>query len=301
MKFTIHSNGWTVLCEDIDLAQATQDEINQIAEYVSSNTLVIARKQSMTAKELVKLGKLFGNLRNFNYDISQPHRSERVKAMMVPDGDNYIQRVTGEKDANGLPGVFGNNNELIWHCNSPVDPNRAPVVCLYGVRDTKGSVTSWANGINFYNDLSVQDKTRLETLSMNLINSIELVKFWNGQREDVLKNHPEWLYSSQTPWPLIKTTDLGQRGIYYPRYNIKNFVNYTEEESEQLCKWIDSIYLTEKYIYNHYWEDGDILFAEQWLGIHRRPYYNDMEHRVLWRFTTDFSKSLGKINADTVA
>jgi hypothetical protein len=68
MKFRIHKNGWTVFCEDIDLAQVTQEEVDQIAE----QWLAIHRRlafKDMSKRLLWRLTTDFSNSLGKNYTI----------------------------------------------------------------------------------------------------------------------------------------------------------------------------------------------------------------------------------------
>jgi hypothetical protein len=59
INYELHDNGWTVFIEDLDMKQASQDEINQIAKLIAVNTLVIIRNQNLTAPEEAKIIRMF--------------------------------------------------------------------------------------------------------------------------------------------------------------------------------------------------------------------------------------------------
>ena len=48
--------------------------------------------------------------------------------------------------------------------------------------------------------------------------------------------------------------------------------------------------LQEKYTYHHDWEDGDIVMADQWSGMHKRWAFELMHERLLHRIGFDYDK-----------
>jgi alpha-ketoglutarate-dependent taurine dioxygenase len=65
----------------------------------------------------------------------------------------------------------------------------------------------------------------------------------------------------------------------------------TEEQSRDFIKPLIDHVLQEKYLYHHDWQDGDVVIAEQWLGIHKRWRFEGMSNRILHRITFDFNNS----------
>jgi alpha-ketoglutarate-dependent taurine dioxygenase len=63
------------------------------------------------------------------------------------------------------------------------------------------------------------------------------------------------------------------------------------EEGRKLIEDLRDFCEQEKYMYHHDWQDGDVIIMEQWLGIHKRWEFSDMEKRVLHRIAMDFSKA----------
>ena len=60
MNYSIHENGWTVLA-DVDLKTITQDEVNQLARLIASNTCVVIRNQFLTVEEEMHVINMFKN------------------------------------------------------------------------------------------------------------------------------------------------------------------------------------------------------------------------------------------------
>ena len=48
--------------------------------------------------------------------------------------------------------------------------------------------------------------------------------------------------------------------------------------------------LNEEFIYHHDWDDGDVVISEQWLSVHKRWYFEDMDKRLLHRIAFNYDK-----------
>ena len=276
MNIRLHKNGWTVFLEDIDLKELTQDQANIIAGYLLTNSVVVAKGQKLTPLDEVKVCGMIGNVEDYSDGSVTP-------GFVLDNSDNKVIRVTGGVDEHGRPGMFGHVTELEWHCNRVSDPDRLPLVWLYGASGTKGSRTSWINNILTYNDLPEEKKEYFKTLKLNVGNTQQFATYYKGddyKPKDIKDHRPN----------LVNTNILGVTGMFFS-WNQVHFVEGMDPvESrkfiEELRDWCEQ----EKYMYHHDWEDGDCVLHEQWLGIHKRWAFNKMDTRVLHRIATDFSK-----------
>jgi len=269
INYHLHKNGWTVILDDVDLRYSTQEDINQISKLLSTNTLVIARKQKLEVTDEVRLAKMFKTPRQFypNTNIDDKGYAHCV----VPDSDNMIIRVTGARDNDGNEGFAGNDDELVWHCNDPVRKERHPLVWLYGVYGTKGSRTTWNNNIFSYNDLPQTTKDKLNNLKL-------VVKHTHSDDTELDRYYPD----------LVHTNLAGKTGLFFSFLQIRNFLGISEEDSRKIMEPLIEHTTREEYLYHHDWEDGDLTISEQWLGIHKRWPFPGMKSRLLHRIVFDF-------------
>lgn len=289
MNYHLHENGWTVVLDDFDFATATQDDIDQIACLLATNTLVVAQNQAhLTVEDELRVAHMFGNVE----DLTPVAHKEPFCHIIVPGSENKMERVTGELDEHGQPGLFGHVSDLDWHCNQPGDPKRKPLVWLLGVKGTAGSRTSWTNNIAAYDDLSDTVKDYLKTLKM--------VCGWKrGNYSEFDFGKPEGAQEDfnevYTP-SLVHTNNGRKTGLFFPFLQFRNFVGLTESQSLSIVEELVKHVLQDKYVYHHDWQDGDVVIAEQWLGIHKRWAFDGMPSRVLHRTTFDFANcNLSKI------
>lgn len=275
MKIKIHNNGWTVIAEDINLAEITQQEVNLLGRYLLTNTMVVFKNQKLTVDDEVRITRMFGDSKNHkNSDIQ--------KNFILPNSDDVILRVTGELDKDGKPGMFGHAEELIWHCNRVTDPNRKILKWLYGISGTEGSRTSFINNILSYNDLSQDEKDLFAQLHLDVgRNSFQ--EYYSGKSDhnvDLGVHYPKLVY----------TNVLGVTGLFFPFNQIHFIKEWEHEKGRELINDLRArIEHNENYIYHHDWEDGDVVMQDQCLGLHKRWAFNKMSTRVLHRIATDYT------------
>lgn len=268
MKILHDRNGWTVFVnEDINLL--TDTELKQVAKIISTNMTVVFKEQSLTLEDEVRICSVIGNLKQYG--------DKQADIAIHPN----VLRVTGQKNSKGEPGLFGHTSTLDWHCNQPSEPNRKPLIWLYAETGSKGSKTSWINMIEAYKDLPKYLKDEIKDIKIRCgwING----KF--GYNDKHFTNHVSAEHN------IIQTNNGGQTGLFYPFLQTFGFVGYNQTEYKILSQKIQDCILQEKYMYHHYWDDGDIVISDQWLSLHKRWEFKYMEQRVLHRIAFDYKNT----------
>ena len=276
MNIRMHENGWTIIVEDIDLKQVTQEQVNIIAKYILTNTVVVIKKQQLMPADEIRIASMIGKLQNF---------TGNNPGFILKDTDGYINRVSGGLDEHGRPGMFGHVTELEWHCNRVSDPNRFPIIWLYGESGTVGSNTSWLNNILTYNDLPQETKEKFQNLKLNVGNTQQFINYYKGDDyvpQDITHYRPS----------LVHTNRLGVTGLFFS-WNQTHFIEDMDSiESGKLIEDLRAFCEQEKYMYHHEWQDGDLVISDQWLSIHKRWEFEHMDKRVLHRIAIDYLESL---------
>jgi alpha-ketoglutarate-dependent taurine dioxygenase len=279
IEYKLHENGWTVILENFNFKTATQQDINDIAKLLATNTLVVAKKQSLTAQDEVRVARMFKNPQEFHIDTPGTYDYDCYQGAEVENSERLLLRVSGEKDEHGRTGLAGWTDEMVWHCNDPHDPNRRPLIWLYGVKGTKGSRTTWNNNILSYNELDEERRRPLENLKLVMANWCKEAMELGDDAPDVIEEyHPN----------LVMSNIAGKKGFHFSFLQISGFVGLSEDESKNIISWLTEHTTQEKYCYHHDWEDGDVVIAEQWLGIHKRWPFDQIEKRTLHRIAFDF-------------
>ena len=265
-------NDWAIEVQDIDIKSATEKEALDIAKMAISNMAVVIKNQKLTPDDEINFCQKIGNYQSTDND--------RAKHINVRDG---VLRVTGQKNKHGEEGLFGHTSALDWHSNQASNKDRKPLIWLYAKEGTKGSKTSWISMIEAYNKMPISLKEKIKDVQITLgykIGSYSNSKFF--------KEH----HHKNIPFNLVHTNDAGQTGMYFPFLQIFGMVGKTNEEFESLMAELKEFVLEDRFRYDHLWEDGDIVLSEQWLSIHKRWHFDDMEKRVLHRIAFDYAKLL---------
>lgn len=283
MKIQLHPNQWTVIVRDFDFNQATKDDIDILGCLTNYYTLVVVKNQKLVVETEEKICRMIGKTLDTFDNISGTYKkaSEEARKRFMLPGAKIAVRVTGEKNADGNPGLFGMKEELIWHANKVNEADRRSMVWLYGERGTKGSITSFTNHILAYNSMSSELRDKIADLKS--------VYDYSYSKDEHVGFGTKNAVATHTP-PLVYTNPAGQTGIFLAWLHLKNFVGMTEEDSKVIVdQLVKHIFSDPNNIYDHHWEDGDVLLMEQWLGVHKRHAFENMEARVLHRIETDFS------------
>ena len=268
MNISYAENGWTTFINE-DLNTMSVNDIKEVARLTVENTVTVFRNQNLTPEKQLEICEVMGKC--------QKVTDNRIMSISVIPG---VLRVTGQKNEEGVPGLFGHKRDLDWHANQPSNKERKPFIWLYGAEGTKGSKTSWINMIEAYNDLSEDFKEEIKD-----------IKVYCGYKQGSYSDSPFFVehINKDNPINLVHTNDAGKVGLFFPFLQIFEFEGEANNKFDDLMNRLKDHVLQEKYAYHHYWEDGDVVLAEQWLGIHKRWYFEDMDKRILHRIALDYS------------
>ncbi len=277
IDYKLHDNGWTVLAQNFNLKTASQEDINHIARLLSTNTLVVFKNQSLTTQDEVRIAKMFKDPQQFHTEIDESP-DVMFRGAEVDGSEKMALRVSGAKDEHGRTGIAGHTDEMQWHSNDQTTPNRKSLIWLYSVQGSKGSRTTYNNNILSYNSLDEETRRPLENLKLTILKEVSL-------REE--HENDETQIENYTP-PLVVENIAGKKGFYFPFLQISGFEGLSDEESQHIINWLSEYTTQEKFCYHHDWDDGDVVIAEQWLGIHKRWPFEAIEQRLLHRMAFEF-------------
>ena len=229
----------------------------EIRERVFKELVVVQKLGKITADENIKLAEKVGH---------------------VPqDGESYQERFSSLIERPGVVkvtegGLFGHKKTLDWHCNKPSNHLRSPIIWIYAVKGSKGSVTSWIDNHKSYNDLPNDVKEECKKIKF----TCGFVK--GGYTDDpFFREH----HNTKLKHNLIYTNEAGVTGLFFPYLQILDGV------PKDLYEYLKNHILQDKYRYDHYWEDGDVVISEQWLTIHKRHAFEKMNERLMYRIAID--------------
>ena len=225
-------------------------------------------------KELIVVEKLGNITAEKNIEIAQ--KIGRIPYVeQWPEIQNRREKVLFEspgviKVTEG--GLFGHKDTLDWHANKASAPHRSPIVWIYAVKGSKGSVTSWIDNRKAYEDLPDDVKKQCEKIKITC-------GFRRGRYTDdpFFREH----HNREHEFDLVYTNEAGVKGLYFPYLQV--FGGIELELFDYLSKHIQQ----DNYRYDHHWEDGDVVISEQWLTIHKRHAFDRMDKRLMYRITID--------------
>lgn len=280
---------------DTDLSKIPSYETKTIGLTYLEKLLLVFKNQQLTPKKLATVALTWGSFElksNERFNQSQLHLIdeayyEQLKRVYVK-GLPGVTRITMDKDEQGYytsPIPYG---ELDWHCDNGSTINPFDSIALYAEKGTKGSYTQFVECVTPYQNLSEQDKKCLESLEWYCtFNKNQIPK---GYPEELCKiAYLTYFDGNLTKSPLIQKNPYGHKGIKYNKITFGGFVGKSEKENKELVAWIESLLFKKENIYTHYWEDGDLLFIDQTVMLHKRP-EQDCSRRNLYRILFNTSK-----------
>lgn len=284
MNIKYKPNGWTVEIADIDLSNVTQEEVNIIGCLVGSHTVVVIKNQQhLTINDDVRFIKMFGE---------PDYNKHSVKRVVLDDSERIIRRVTGKKDDNGdYTGLFPLPNELGWHANPVEDPDRKSVVYLRAIEGTQGSVTSFTNHVRAYETLPRDFKFYLEKENLHSVHEHITDNEWTQTMLNLYETTNRFnMYNPDDLPPLIYENKFGTTGLYFSWDQFSKFKELSEEKSKEIRDKIRLHVLSDQQnIYDHEWENGDIILSDQWLGLHKRHKFESIADRLLYRAVVEYT------------
>lgn len=267
MKYTLHKNGWTVFA-DVDLNTATKEELHELSNLCANYTCIKVREQFLTIDRELSIIKSF----------SEPYKlfnSTYKKFSQVSiDNEGYLGRVTADA-------IAGHREEMLWHNESPGERTGSDIAWLYAEKGVKGSTTVWNNSIVAYNDLDASIKEKIKDLRCINFGNVNHSITRTQENFDNRKIY-------QTLLPLIYTNHVGVTGLHLSLHQFERFDGMTREQSLEIAEPLFKFITQDKYCYYHEWQDGDVSMSDQWLGVHKRLHFENMDTRLVHRATFDY-------------
>lgn len=280
-------NGVAVEIFDLDINSKNYNS-KQIKNLLLQNTIVVIKNQDVRSGIFTKFVDQIGHIANYNQFVFDPitgeyrYHPKDTDSFIPPDKwgayDTYpVQRVTGKKVGGEISGIFG-TGILDWHANLN-GLNRADGVALQAISNCEETSTSYLNMAKAYEEMPYDLKKRCKNVYCEYEYSPET---WatglpERQKQAMIKNR-----SKYKMW-LIQENRGGKKGLHFYINNNCKIIGGDTNLYNDLRDFI----FQEKYIYQHFYERGDIVLSDQILSLHKRD-QNDpeiLEKRVLHRIT----------------
>lgn len=298
---------------DINLKEASDEELNEFGRVVADQLVVSVNSSncSISPARLNHIAKIFGDpfggieTKQSVYDLVETKRKEnsltiedlqvlrelRKIRQGVESYDGQIW-VTGKKDNDGdYLGMFA-DGELDWHSDRQGTGNFCPCIGLMAYEGTEGTCTEFLQTADAYELLSVADQLFVDNLiGIHSYTPGKIAPGLNKSQDNIVRMNMCPVDLSEVPVACASTT--GRKGIRLSYNTITNFVGYKESDTQDIVKFLLDKFLRPEYVYHHDWKDGEIVWMDQTITVHRRP-TKDCSKRVLLRQTCNFDNLLGK-------
>jgi len=209
-------------------------------------------------------------------------------------------KVTNDEIREGQKGLF-EDQELDWHCNILFTPDSEELLGLYCQTTPKGSKTLFANSLPYLKNLSTKMCNEYDKFWLKITGKIEdtyektlahhsLPKYQSDdfdkkrKSRDIRKSvnfenqhlnlYKQPRYLKQNHLKLVPKHPIGNEGVYFPYLNVERITDSSgitvPNHKEIYTKIKEDYILSGRYVYQHEWEEGDIVLADQLTGVHKR-------------------------------
>jgi alpha-ketoglutarate-dependent taurine dioxygenase len=292
MKFTHLNNGIAIQIDNFDINDVDRESAKVIKDKLKEHTIVVLKRQDKTPATYTNFVNHIGKIANwdqFSFDpitgkeIYRPKKEDGfIKPSDWSDPTTYpVQRVAHKQIDGKRTGIFG-SGVLDWHANLN-GPTRADGVALQGWTDCEKTSTTWLNTTKVYDDMPQELLDRCKNTYAEYEYAPEV---WAKGLPDNQLNAMMTNKNRYKMW-LIQKNDIGKTGIYFYTNNKCRIIT----NDDKLYNDLYSFMFQEKYMYQHYYEIGDIVLSDQILSLHKRD-QNDpklLAERVLHRITFKLS------------
>ena len=282
------------------------EEYKELAKQILQDGYALLHEQNLTQRQLVEVCQQMGNV-------------EQQQYFMNPIDNREISIVSGQKDENKKAiGMFG-DTEIQWHANGASRHECDEIiVALYCVEECIDTVLSVASQVNCFAELSDADKERFRNIDIKLDASTSNSAYRLSEKNDDGALEPNESEDTKEVYDQIDDGTLAPEneikgGVFCNQEDVDRrplvgkhpidgreylyfmvpFLAGALENGEEIN--VDDLYdelweklFRSKYIFNHVFRKGDILFMDQLHTIHRRSPVQNLK-RQLWRTAFDYS------------
>jgi len=280
-------NGVATQINNVDITNLSDSDADKIKNILRKDLIVVLKHQERLPFWFVNFVERIGTVANYRQMI-YTKEGEFYIGKTPPNTNSWdkdkelypIQRTTAKKNKKGISTGIFSSGILDWHANlNGLD--RADGVALQGYEGCENTSTSYLNTNLAYNDLDGDFKKELEGVYCEYEYTPEV---WakglpETQYKMMKKDGQEGPYKM---W-LLQQNIAGVKGIYFYTNNKCKIIT----EDEKLFQRLYDHMFQDKYVYQHWYEPGDIVLMDQLLTLHKRD-QNDPEilaQRVLHRIT----------------
>ncbi|MUG93506.1 TauD/TfdA family dioxygenase [Scytonema sp. UIC 10036] len=262
----------------VDASRPVEPEvILQLKQAWRDYHLLIFQNQTLTEEQLLAFANYFGDI--FQQPAYIPKgQSEPILPPLVLTLSNAAYE---ESSVNLRPG----NIELLPHIDHHWLPAPSSGSLLYAVEVPEGGPdTYWVNLVRAYEELD--DATKEQITGLQVIHYNPFAKLHKGEIPSPTYGPGRELDFDEKPiaHPLVRThPDSGKKILYLNAANEVEIVDYDPVEGAKLIERLRQHIKQPKYVYQHHWTKGDLLYWDNQATAHYRPEFDANATRILKR------------------
>ena len=258
----------------VDLSRRLSNDLfAELDGLLAEHGVLVFRRQLLGEEDLVRFAAGFGELERTIYTKGvSPYHPEviYISNLKYPDGGNL--------------GLLG-DQELDWHSDQTYRTRPATGSMLYGLEVTSSSgCTYWANQYLAYESLPGEVKRAIDGRSGVFSYAKRLEVFYPKEQkndQDLKKRAPE---SAAHPIVLVNPV-TGRKALYADPVTLLEIQGLSTEENERLLAILAEHCAVPEAVYQHRWQQGDVVFWDNGCTLHRRDPIQADRARFMKRMT----------------
>lgn len=285
---------------DFDLANAPEQAIRDLGRLVADRLIVVVRGANISKERHWLIARTIGHVhgvpKGYPMNIDTDEASENlIEWHYHRNGKPHLPglfRVSGIRNERGQATGFFADGTLHWHMNQGAVADALPCVALHGAQGTQGSVTEFIETQTLYADL---DSAFLER-----IDGIEIIHQWRSHTmapslsdaQDAALKANMFSHGEERPqFSLVWRSPSGALGLRFSPHTFLGFSGLDPAESNSLAADLWSRMSDPALHYRHEWQDGDVLYFDNTITLHRRP-GTDTTKRLIHRVAFGYNHAL---------
>jgi len=201
-----------------------------------------------------------------------------TKAYAKDDMYKATSVISYKQEETGKPlGMFV-NGELDWHSDQCAFDDCQRIIALQSISNTENSQTQFLCTHDAYESLSsdMQSMVRELVVKHKWIDEV-MAPGLDETQAILLRYNMVPLDGMETS--LYSETASGLSGMKIPSCTFDGFVGMSRNESDRIMNELKSKIYNQNYVYTQNWKDGQAVFMDQEITLHKRPTYLTTENK----------------------
>jgi taurine dioxygenase len=257
-----------------DITEIDHESFTDIRNILFAHKVVLIKNQDLTDAQLLNFAKLFG-----------PVFDAKNTLVLGAEDDKTEEVVVVGNNAPEFQRSFLGHQEVLPHSDHQWVEKPSSISMLYAIDvDSQSAPTTWTDTTAVYNELPDELK--------GIIQSKEIITFnpfyrpFGEVSAKYVNRDEEIPPGEQISHPLVRTHPVtGEKILYMHRAYEMEFKDTPYEEGFQLWKELNRFIDNSTALYQHHWENGDLIIWDNRATLHYRPSFDKSQRRVLKRIS----------------